>query len=290
MVRPVDRRKVVKHMVEALGLSPNRACGLAKIHRSVLVYEPKEDNRKDEREALKKLAARYPRYGSGLLHTMMRREGWKINHKRTDRLYRVEGLSLRLKRRRKRARHLREALIQPQRRDEIWSMDFVHDSLSDGRKIKCLTLIDQFTRECLLLHADTTIKGKDVARLLTKLKWRGRCPEVLVSDNGSEFTSKAMATWAHYGGVKLHFIEPGKPTQNGFTESFNGKFRFGCLDATWFVNLEMARKCIEAWRREYNEIRPHSSLGGKTPSEFALQFELKKIEGSSQVVNMRVRA
>jgi putative transposase len=167
-------------------------------------------------------------------------------------------------------------------------MDFVHDTLADGRKIKCLTLIDQCTRECLLLHVDSSIKGKDVARVLTKLKWKGRCPEVIVSDNGSEFTSKAMATWAHFAGVRLHFIEPGKPTQNGFTESFNGKFRFGCLDATWFLSLEMARKSIEGWRKEYNEIRPHSALGGLPPKEFARQFEEEKLEKRGRNVEFRV--
>jgi putative transposase len=117
---------------------------------------------------------------------------------------------------------------------------------------------------------------------------KGRCPEVIVTDNGSEFTSKAMAAWAYFSGVKLHFIEPGKPAQNGFTESFNGKFRFGCLDANWFLNLEMARKSIEEWRREYNEVRPHSSLGGKTPREFARQFEIEKLERKSRDVNLEV--
>lgn len=285
MVRPAERRIVVQHMTTTLGLSCRRACGLVEIQRTVAAYMPSPDKRHEEVEALRRLASKYSRYGQEQLHTMMRRDGWKINHKRTERLYRLEGLSLRLKRKRKRARHLREALPVPVTRDVVWSMDFVHDALADGKKIKCLTLIDQCTRECLLLHADTTIKGKDVAKLLTRLKWRGRCPEVLVSDNGSEFTSKAMATWAHYAGVKLHFIEPGKPTQNGFTESFNGKFRYGCLDTTWFTNLESARKQIEEWRKEYNEVRPHSSLGGKTPKEFARQFEQKKLDEKSRNVS-----
>lgn len=260
------------------------------IQRTVFAYVPKPDERAHEREALKKLAEQYPRYGCFILHNMMRNNGLLINHKRTERIYREEGLNLRLKKKRRRARHLREALPVPLKPDDVWSMDFVFDALVDGKKIKCFTLIDQCTRESLVFHVDSSIKGKDLVRILTRLKWQGRCPKVIICDNGSEFASKVVALWAQENAVKIHFIEPGKPTQNAFTESFNGKFRHGCLDANWFLTLEDARIKIENWRKEYNEIRPHSSLGGKTPKEFARQFVKEKLDSESRNMRLRVEA
>lgn len=192
-----------------------------------------------------------------------------MGYNRVERIYRKEGLSLRLKRKRKRLRHLREAMPVPEQRDEVWAMDFVHDALLDCRPFKALTIIDHCTRESPAIYVARSIRGSDVARVLERLKISGRKPKMIVSDNGPEFVSRAMARWAQMNDVKLFFIEPGKPTQNAFIESFNGKFRNLCLEQNWFSTIEEARVLVEAWRKNYEEVRPHSSLDGLTPKAFA---------------------
>jgi len=207
-----------------------------------------------------------------MLYDLIRNEGTMVNHKRVERLYRLEKLSLRRKRSRKKLRHLRVALPIATRRDEVWSMDFIFDRLANGRQLKSLTMVDHCTRESPAIHADHSIRGKDVVEVLEGLHRRGRTPSVLVMDNGSEFRSQAMAKWASDHGVLLHFIEPGKPTQNAYCESFNGRFREECLDMNIFETVAGARLIIEEWRQKYENIRPHSGLKGRTPKMAAMAF------------------
>jgi putative transposase len=219
-----------------------------------------------------------------MLWELLKREGFDVNHKRVERLYKLEGLSLRTKKRKKKVRHLREALPVPEHSQDVWSMDFVFDELVNCRRFKCLTIIDHCTRESPAIHVDTSIRGVHVVEVLERLRLEGKKPQVIVMDNGSEFTSKALAAWASKHNVRLFFIEPGKPTQNAFIESFNGKFRNECLDQHWFSTVHEARLIIETYRKEYETERPHSSLGGLTPKEFAqtIQNELNKTSTSIQ--------
>lgn len=265
-------------------MSSRRACKAVKLERSTFNYKPKPDQNEKLRTRLKELAARYPRYGAPMLYDKLRQEGFKVNHKRVERLYRLEGLSLRTQRRKRKVRYLREALPVPERRDDVWSMDFVHDELVDCRRFKSLTIIDHCTRESPAIHVDRSIRGTHVVEVLEQLRLQGRKPGTIVMDNGSEFTSKAMAAWAAIHNVRLFFIEPGKPTQNAFIESFNGKFRNECLDQNWFSTIAEARLIIESYRKEYETERPHSSLGGLTPKEFAQtkQLELNEKSAGSQ--------
>jgi putative transposase len=222
---------------------------------------------------LRELAEQRRRFGAPRLHTMLRREGHLINHKRTERLYREEGLSLRLKKRKKRISHLRVVMDKPERINQHWSMDFVSDNLYNGRRFRVLTIIDDLSRECPALEVDHSLTGKRVARVLDRIAMTRGFPEAITVDNGPEFISKALDLWAYTHGVKLRFIQPGKPTQNAFIESFNGKFREECLNDNVFVNLLSAQQIIETWRQDYNWERPHSSLNDLTPTEFARTFE-----------------
>lgn len=207
-----------------------------------------------------------------------------MNHKRVERLYREEGLSLRTKKRKKRVRHLREAMPVPEKPDDVWSMDFVHDQLVDCKRFKNLTIVDHCTRESPDIHSDRSIRGKDVVAILERLRLQGRKPGTIVLDNGPEFTGKALAEWAGLHNVHLFFIEPGKPTQNAFVESFNGKFRNECLDQHWFRTIEEAKLIISIWRREeYNNARPHSSLNGQTPNEVAMKYRIDVTSGCQSV-------
>lgn len=218
---------------------------------------------------MREIAAQNQAYGHGIIHDMLRLEfNEPINHKRTERIYHEEKLSLRLRKRRSRLRHLRVALEVPKVRDEVWSMDFIFDWLGTDRRLKVLTMLDHHSRTLPDLHAASSIKGVDVVAILERLRLEGRKPKVISLDNGPEFRCKAMLAWATRHGVRLHFIEPGKPHQNGFIESFNGRFRAECLDQNLFENLDVARLFIAKWKREYENVRPHSSLGGLPPAEF----------------------
>jgi putative transposase len=221
---------------------------------------------------LTELAAKKRRYGVRRLHVLLKREGLVVNHKRTERLYRELGLSIRTKKRKKLVNALRLALPIPTRANETWAMDFIHDSLRDGRKLKCLTLVDLFTRESLALPVDTSIPGSSVVAVLDRLRETRGKPAILVVDNGPEFTGRALGEWAMEQDVKLAFIRPGKPIENAFIESFNGRFRDECLNEHWFTTLARAREIIEDWRVDYNETRPHSALKGLSPAEFARQM------------------
>lgn len=240
------------------------------LYRSTLYYKGKQRNDVALATRILELARSKKRWGAPLIHGVVRREGLVQNHKRTERIYyRVLKLSLRRRPRKKFRSAPRVPLPAPVRANQCWTMDFVHDMLSNGRKFKNLNVVDEYTRECLAIETDTSIGGIRVVRVLEMLcDLRGR-PEAIRLDNGPEFTSRAMDDWAHKNGVKLDFIAPGKPTQNAFIESFNGKFRNECLNENWFDTLGEARDVIEAWREEYNGFRPHSSLGDLTPLEFA---------------------
>ncbi|KKK83958.1 hypothetical protein LCGC14_2788180, partial [marine sediment metagenome] len=220
---------------------------------------------------LRDLAAARVNYGYRRLHILLAREGWHINHKRVYRLYKEEGLTMRRKRPKRRfvSSTVRQARPVVQSANECWSMDFVADQLVDGRRIRVLTIVDNFTRESLGLYAAQNIKGEDVVDVLDGIVTHRGKPARIQVDNGSEFTSRSMDLWAYLNKVKLDFSRPGKPTDNPFIESFNGKFRAECLNENWFLSLADARDKIEQWRDDYNCHRPHSSLGNLTPAKFA---------------------
>jgi len=251
-----------------LELSERRACGLAGLGRSIYRYRLRKSDQSGLRERLKKLAAERRRYGYRRLTVLLKRAGEVVNHKRVYRLYREEGRSVRRRKRKRIGAVERQPLAIPTQTNQRWSMDFVGDGLGDGRKFRSLNIVDDYSRECVAAEVDTSIPGERVVRVLERLRELRGLPEVLVTDNGPEFAGQALDVWACERGVKLHFIQPGKPIQNAFIESFNGKMRDECLNEHWFRTLSEARQTIEAWRRDYNEVRPHSSLGNRTPQEF----------------------
>jgi len=255
-------------MVGHYGLSERRACRLIEVWRSTCRRQRQRADDAPTRRRLQGLAGQWPRFGYRRLHVLLRREGLMINHKRVYRLYREEGLAVR-RRRRKRAASLRAPLVRPTRANERWSMDFLTDALGAGRSFRVLTIVDDRTRECLALEADTSIPGSRVVQVLDRLMAQRGRPAVIVSDNGPEFVGRAVDQWAYRKGVRLHFIAPGKPMQNGYIESFNGKLRDECLNGHWFLTLGDARRTLEEWRTIYNRVRPHSALGNMSPEEYA---------------------
>jgi len=263
-------RPEVARVRQEYRVSERRACELIGVARSTCRYQRKEDADRDLRAALRTLALERPRFGYRRLKVLLGRRGWSVNRKRVYRLYREEGLAVR-RRKRKRVAVERTPLRLPGRVDEVWTMDFTHDALSGGRKFRTLNLMDGYTREALAIEVDTSLPGARVVRVLERLRERRGVPERIQVDNGPEFISQVVDQWAYDRGVTLNFIRPGKPTDNGHIESFNGKFRDECLNQYWFVNLVEARERIEAWRQDYNQERPHSSLGYQTPAQFAAQ-------------------
>lgn len=254
-------------MTGQYGVSQRRACGLLELRRSTCRYRvrPREDG--VLLEQLRRLAAQRPRFGYRRLYVLLRRQGLQINHKRVHRLYRLEGLSLRRRGRKRRTGRVGR-LLPALRINQRWSMDFVSDSLACGTRFRALTIVDEASRYSPDVEVDTSLSGARVARVLERAAAEHGLPETIVVDNGPEFISKALDRWSYERGVKLHFIQPGKPTQNAYVESFNGKLRDECLNENWFTSLADAREKIETWRREYNTIRPHSSLNDLTPEEF----------------------
>jgi putative transposase len=259
----------VSYIIESLGLSERKSCILVNISVSAYRYRPKEDNDEVLRHRLRELAGQRKRFGSPRLHIMLKRENLVVNHKRTERIYREEGLALRRKRRRKGAAGARVVIRAAVRRNEQWSMDFVSDSIATGRKFRALTIVDNYTRECPVIEVDTSLGGARVVNVLDRLSETRGLPEVITIDNGPEFAGKALDEWAYRKRIKLNFITPGKPVENAYAESFNGRLRDECLNTNWFMNLKQARNIIEDWRRDYNEVRPHSSLKNMTPMEYA---------------------
>jgi putative transposase len=232
-------------------------------------YRSRRDPQTELRLRLRDLAASRVRYGYRRLTVLLRRQGWPVNAKRIYRLYREEGLQVRTKQRAKRASHARVPLPAAVRPNQRWGMDFVSDQLADGRWFRILTVIDQYTRECLCAYPDRSQTGERVVEHMRRLVARRGAPESITTDNGSEFSGKAMDAWAHQAGVKLDFIQPGRPVQNGYIESFNGRLRDECLKTEVFADLKDAREKVERWRQDYNQERPHSSLADRTPKEFA---------------------
>lgn len=261
-----------------------RACELAQINRATAYYRSCKKDRGDLRIRLRDLAAVRVSYGYRRLHVLLRRDGWQVNHKLVYRIYKEEGLEVRTKKRRKRVSALRIVLPAPTQPNERWSMDFVSDSLHDGRRFRALTLVDHFTRESPAIEVGNSIPGRRVVAVLEHLAKTHGLPQVITTDNGTEFTSRAVDEWAHRNGVKLDFIRPGKPVENAYIESFNGRLRQECLEENWFVSLEDAKIRIEAWRKDYNEHRPHSSLGDETPQGFAREWQLSRTAKTAEIL------
>ena len=253
-----------------LNLSLRRACNALGFNRSSWHYKSRRPSQAELIAKLRALASKRSAWGYRFLHTLLRRAGEKVNHKRVYRLYKLEGLSVHRRQHRKRMVSIaRTVLPAPTRPNERWSMDFVSDVTWNGRRFRIFVVVDDFTRECLALVVDTSISGARVARELDAIAATRGLPAMTISDNGPEFTGKALDGWAYQRGVKLHHIRPGKPVENAYVESFNGKLRNECLNQHWFTDLLDARRLIEEWRIDFNEVRPHSSLDGMTPKEYA---------------------
>lgn len=255
-------------MVETLGLTERQACRLVTLWRSSFRYRSRRPDDAELRQKMREIAEKRRRFGSPRIAVMLKRAGWKVNHKKVERIYAQEGLALRRRKRRKKFVGPRVPLPVPSGPNQHLSMDFVHDRLINGRKIRALTIVDNFSRESPALEVDTSIGGRRVVRVLERLVERNGAPDAITIDNGTEFDGKAMDEWAFKWKVRLDFIRPGKPNENAFAESFNGKFRDECLNENLFETLDHARKVIEDWRIDYNEERPHSSLEDMTPKEF----------------------
>jgi putative transposase len=278
MVSPTRKRDAVAALQSSYRLTTRRACHLVGHHRSTQYYQ--SNGRRDAtalRARMKEIAAARPRYGYRRIHTLLRREGWKDGIERVYRLYRLDGLAVRSKPRKKRRAGLRVPPAVATAPRERWAIDFIHDTLADGRPFRVLSVVDVFSRSSEVLEAGAGFTGARVAELLERAATRGGLPRIITADNGTEFTSKALDAWAFERGVKLDFTTPGKPTENGFVESFQGRFRDECLNAEIFEDLRDAKRKIEAWRRDYNHRRPHSALGNLSPKEYLRKWQLETV-------------
>lgn len=282
MVTPQAKKECVTAM-EGHGLRQRQACRLVGACRSMIRYVLKEDGQEEILKGkITKIAHERRRFGYRRIHMIMRREGLIINHKRVFRLYQELQLKVRKRGCRKRALGMRTARAIIKAPNACWSLDFVHDTLVCGRRIRALAVIDEYTRECLNVTVDTSLGGKSVRRILDRLvEYRGM-PGAIKSDNGTEFTSNTILQWAHEKSLEWQYIQPGKPQQNGYIESFNGRFRDECLNENLFFDIQQAREVVEKWRDDYNRLRPHSSLGGLTPEEMFMQHSYVH----EQVVNI----
>jgi len=267
-VSPAAKREVICYTKKNYGVSERHACRATKIPRSTIRYKRRMPDDQGVRSRLKELAMQRRRFGSPRLTVMLRREGIKVNHKRVERIYAEEGLQVRKRKKRRQTAALRIVIPTPTQPNKRWSMDFVSDTLADGRRFRCFTIVDDFSRESPEIFVDKSIPGHRVAQVLDGLGGARGLPEAIVCDNGPEFAGSALDWWAHERGVKIIFIRPGKPVENAFIESFNGKLRDECLNENWFTSLKDAQEKIETWRRDYNRNRPHSSLGNLSPEEF----------------------
>jgi transposase InsO family protein len=257
------------------GLSQRRALEVARMSASVLRYQPRPDRNTELRTSIVAIAQRPRRYGVGMIYLKLRQRGECVNYKRVERLYRLEKLQVQRRKRKKRDLTERYPLGRPSRLNEVWSMDFVFDRTASGRTLKCLTVVDDATHEAVAVVPEHSMGGLQLTRHLDQLADRRGLPRIIRSDNGPEFVGKAMLNWAHERNVNLRQIDPGKPNQNAYIESFNGRLRDECLNEHWFTSLDHARGVIETWRREYNDERPKRTLGGLTPSEYAKQISQK---------------
>lgn len=274
MVAAPARRELVRFMT-AIGLSERRALVIVQMSASALRYQPAPDRNAELRDRIITLAQRHRRYGAEMIYLKLRQAGLVVNHKRVDRLYAEARLQVKRRKRKKIPLGERQPLSRPEQADQVWSMDFVFDRSADSRVIKSLTVVDDATHESVAIVPGRAIGGQMLVRIMEQICTARGYPEVIRTDNGKEFCSKAMLQWSHAKGVKLRLIDPGKPNQNAYIESFNGRFRDECLNENWFLNLEHAKVLIEAWRREYNEERPKKALGGLTPAAYAKQLAMK---------------
>ncbi len=261
------------------GLTERRALQAIGMSASSLRYRPAPDRNAELRQVILALAARYRRYGAGLIYLKVRQQGRRVNHKRVERLYAEARLQLRRRTRKKIPVGMRQPLVRPDAANAVWSMDFVFDRSAEGRAIKCLTIVDDATHESVAIVPERAISGTHVTWILDHLAATRGVPQVIRTDNGKEFCGRAMLTWAHTHNVMLRLIEPGKPNQNAYIESFNGRFRDECLNEHWFLTLAQAQSIIKAWRRQYNEERPKKALGGLTPAAYARQLASKAATG-----------
>src|SRR5262245_10643824 len=251
------------------GFGVTRARGLVAISRSLYCYRSRRPDSGPLSARIEEIAAAKRRYGYRRVYLRLRREGWQVNRKRVYRLYRDAGLAVRRRKRKRIGPFERKPLPKPTTANVSWSMDFVADGLIGGRRLRCLTIVDDCTRECLAIEVDTSITGLRVQAVLDRLADTRGLPKSITVDNGPEFDGQVLDQWAYRTRVELSFIRPGRPNENAYIESFNGKFRDECLNEHWFLSLAHARNVIETWRIEYNTERPHSSLGNRTPAEFA---------------------
>jgi putative transposase len=269
VVTPAARRLAVGWLEDGFGVSQRRSCRVLAVVRSTIQYRSRRPDGAALRAELVGLAAQRRRFGYRRLTVLLRRNGLRVNHKKVYRLYREEGLAVRRRKRRKLAAGARIVLAAPTQPNQRWSMDFMGDSLATGRTFRILNLVDDYSREAIATEVDTSLPGLRVVRVLERVAQTRPLPAMIVCDNGPEFTGRALDSWAYARGVQLHFIRPGKPIENAFVESFNGRLRDECLNENWFADLQEARSKIGMWRIDYNEVRPHSALGNRTPTEYA---------------------
>lgn len=279
MVTAPARREAVRILKER-GMTERHALRVVRMSPSALRYVPRPDGNAELRQQIVEMAQRHHRYGAPMIYLKLRQAGQRVNHKRVERLYALEKLQVRRRRRKKIPPADRQPLIRPGAANEIWSMDFVFDRIASGRAIKCLAIVDDATHEAVAVIPEHAVGGDHLVRLLDGVcAIRGR-PSIIRTDNGKEFTGRAMLTWAHRQGIALRLIQPGKPTQNAYIESFNGRLRDECLNEHWFVSLNHARVVIRAWTREYNEERPKKALGGLTPAAYARQLAASAVSST----------
>jgi putative transposase len=279
VVTPRAKKACCEAVVQSHGYSERRACRLVGANRASIRYRSHKLDEGLLSGKITSIAHEKRRYGYRRIHILLKREGITINHKKVFRIYRQLGLKVLKRGGRKRALGSRVVAMALTKRNQEWSLDFVHDALTNGRRIRMLTVVDDFTRESIRIAVDTSLSGQRVCEELEQVvAIRGK-PGRILSDNGTEFTSTAVLKWCQEQGIRWDYIQPGKPYQNGYIESFNGKLRDECLNENLFINLQEARRLVEVWREEYNEQRPHSSLDGKTPNEIAKEEE--KLTGTS---------
>ncbi len=272
MVSPQAKREAVTHIMTLQGLGVTRVCGLIGISRSLYRYASKRLSDQTLINRLTELAGQKRRHGYRRLHVLLCREGWRINRKRVYRVYHAADLMVRRRKRKRIAGVERQLKVTAFAPNQSWSMDFVSDGFIDGRRLRCLNIVDDFTKQCLAIEVDTSLPGRRVVSVLERLAEDCGLPQSVTVDNGPEFISKVLDEWAYRKQLQLRFIEPGKPQQNAYIESFNGKFRDECLNEHWFLSMRHAQQVIAAWRMEYNDERPHSSLGYLTPNQFSDEF------------------
>ena len=275
VVTPAAKRDAVAHLCKVHEVSQRRACSVLGVDRSSVRYRSVRPDDADLRKAMRDVAGERRRFGYRRVHLMLERQGWHVNQKKIRRIYREERLQVKRRGGRKRALGTRRPMLVPNRPNERWSLDFVSNAFTDGRRFRVLAIVDDFSRECLGLVADTSLSGLRVTRELSAIMMRRGRPKTIASDNGTELTSMAVLRWCQDTDVGWHYIAPGKPTQNAFVERFIGSLRDELLNETLFTTLADAKAHIAAWKEDYNRNRPHSSLGNLTPDEFATKMALE---------------